>query len=118
MKNLAPDITRQRLLIEGIFSTDLDEERIAAYLSGIAQHLALRTYGQPTIHATRGEGKAENEGFDAFIPLIDSGISLYVWSAKKFFAVLLFTCKHFDTENAVAYTRRFFSAEQIVHRSF
>lgn len=118
MKNLAPDITRQRLLIEGTFSTDLDEEKIAAYLSGIAEHLSLRTYGQPTIHATSGEGKAANEGFDAFIPLIDSGISLYVWSGKKFFAVLLFTCKHFNTDKALAYTRRFFEAGEIVHQSF
>lgn len=118
MKNLAPDITRQRLLIEGIFSSSVDEESIAAYLSGLAEHLSLRTYGQPTIHATSGEGKAENEGFDAFIPLIDSGISLYVWSEQTFFAVLLFTCKRFDTENAVAYTRQFFGAEQIVHQSF
>ena len=57
----------------------------------------------------------KNEGFDAFIPLIDSGISLYVWSEKRFFASLLFTCKEFDSEDAVSYTRDFFRAEEIVH---
>ena len=118
MKNLAPDITRQRLLIEGTFSADLDRGRIEAYLFGIAEHLGLRTYGDPTVHATSGAGKAENEGYDAFIPLIDSGISLYVWSKKKFFASLLFTCKTFDSEDAVSYTREFFRADQIAHLVF
>ena len=118
MKNLAPEITRQRLLIEGKFSVDLDQDRIEAYLSGIAQHLELRTYGSPTIHATGGAGKSDNEGYDAFIPLIDSGISLYVWSNKKFFATLLFTCKEFDVEDAVSYTREFFQAKEIEQLSF
>jgi hypothetical protein len=27
-----------------------------------------------------GMGKTENAGFDAFVPLIDSGISAYIWS--------------------------------------
>lgn len=118
MKDLAPDITRQRILIEGKFLANLDQDRIEAYLSGIAEHLNLRTYGRPTVHATGGAGKVQNEGFDAFIPLIDSGISLYVWSEKRFFASLLFTCKLFDEEAAVSYTRDFFQAEDIAHLSF
>jgi S-adenosylmethionine decarboxylase len=118
IKNLAPDILRQRLLIEGTFSVDIDKDKIAAYLSGLAEHLELRTYGKPTIHATSGAGKAENEGFDAFVPLIDSGISLYVWSEKRFFATLLFTCKEFSNEDAVSYTREFFQTGETAHLSF
>ena len=118
MKNLAPDILRQRLLIEGFFSTDIDEAGVAAYLSGIAQHLDLRTYGEAAIHTTGGAGKAGNEGYDAFIPLIDSGISLYVWSQKKFFAALLFTCKAFDEHEAISYTQEFFAATEVAHTSF
>ena len=118
MKDLAPGITRQRLLIEGKFTADIEEAKIAAYLSGIAEHLDLRTYGDATIHATGDEGSVENAGYDAFIPLIDSGISLYVWSEQKFFAVLLFTCKRFSEDDAIAYTRDFFEAAEVVHRSF
>lgn len=118
LKDLAPDITRQRLLIEGKFIADIDQAKVEDYLKGIAQHLNLRTYGEPTVHVTSGEGKLENEGIDAFIPLIDSGISLYVWSEKKFFASLLFTCKEFNNTAAVSFTRKFFNAEEIVHSSF
>ncbi len=118
MKDLAPDIVRQRLLIEGIYTADVDQGAVERYLSGIAAHLNLRTYGAPVVHAPGGAGKGENEGFDAFIPLIDSGISLYVWSRKRFFAAVLFTCKAFDADAAVQFTREFFGATAVENQAF
>jgi S-adenosylmethionine/arginine decarboxylase-like enzyme len=118
MRDLAPDIVRQRLLIEGCYTADIDSHSVEQYLLGVAAHLDLRTYGRPVVHAPGGAGKQDNEGFDAFIPLIDSGISLYVWSRKRFFAVVLFTCKGFDTGRALQYTREYFGAAQLEHRSF
>lgn len=122
MKDLAPDIVRQRLLIEGLYSRDVDRTAVEAYLIEIAAHLGLRTYGLPVVHSTAhapGDGgKAENQGFDAFIPLIDSGISLYVWSQKRFFATVLFTCKRFDVNEALRFTRNYFVATDLEHRPF
>jgi len=118
MRDLAPDIVRQRLLIEGLYTAEVDSEAVEQYLLGIAAHLGLRTYGRPIVHAPGGAGKADNEGFDAFIPLIDSGISLYVWSRKRFFAAVLFTCKSFDIDRALQYTDAYFGATQLEHRSF
>jgi S-adenosylmethionine decarboxylase len=91
---------------------------VEGYLHGIAAHLDLRTYGAPIVHAPEGAGKAENEGFDAFIPLIDSGISLYVWCAEAFFASVLFTCKAFDVDRALNFTRQHFAASALEHRIF
>ena len=96
----------------------MDEQRISAYLSGIAHELELRAYDSATIHATAGVGKADNQGYDAFMPLIDSGISLYVWSKQKFFASLLFTCKTFNDEDAVAFTKKYFEATDIEFMRF
>jgi len=118
MRDLAPDITRQRLLIEGHFAAAVDRPAVERYLLGLAAHLDLTTYGTPVIHSPAGAGKPENQGFDAFVPLIDSGISLYVWSARRFFAVVLFTCKRFDVERALEFTRHRFEAPELEHRSF
>ena len=118
MKDLAPDIVRQRLLIEGLYTATIDKAAVEKYLIDIAAHLGLQTYGQPIVHAPSGAGKDENEGFDAFIPLIDSGISLYVWSRKRFFAAVLFTCKKFDVGAALVFTKAHFGARDIEHRSF
>ena len=108
MKNLAPEIFRQRLLIEGYYTIDVTRETLAAYLTGVAAHLGLRAYGEPAIFSPGGEGKAENQGFDAFLPLVDSGISAYVWTGRKFVSILLYTCKGFDEVSAVDYTRQHF----------
>ena len=118
MRDLAPDILRQRLLIEGFYTATVDSVVVEKYLVDLAKHLNLRTYGKPIVHAPGGLGKEENAGFDAFIPLIDSGISLYVWSKKRFFATVLFTCKSFDVQEALHFTRSYFAAKEIEHRSF
>ena len=106
MKNLAPEIFRQRLLIEGYYSEEVTRESLAGYLAGIAAHLGLRAYGEPAIFSPGGEGKAENQGFDAFLPLVDSGISAYVWTSRKFVSIFLYTCKGFDEGAAIEFTRR------------
>ena len=114
----APEIVRQRLLVEGYFTTEVDEVRVEGFLHGIAHHLGLRTYGWPVIFAPGGKGRDENQGYDAFLPLIDSGISLYVWTGPRFVATVLFTCKAFDDDAAVAYTKDYFGLETLERRSF
>ena len=118
MKNIAPNIVRQRLLIEGFFSEVVTRKILSDYLYGVAAHLGLRTYGEPTIFSPAGVGKEENQGFDAFIPLIDSGISAYIWSKDRFFSIILYTCKNFDEEKALAYTKKYFDADKIEHLAF
>lgn len=118
MRDLAPDILRQRLLIEGRFRVDVDAAAVSACLRGLARHLGLRTYGEPIVHSPAGEGSAQNQGFDAFIPLIESGISLYVWSARRFFALVVFSCKRFDNRQAVDFVHDFFDADALEWQAF
>jgi hypothetical protein len=117
--NIAPGIFRQRLLIEGFFAREIDEQAVRDYLLGIAAHLGLRTYGDPVVFSPgAGTGRAENAGFDAFVPLIDSGISGYFWTTQKFLSVLLYTCKGFDERAALAYTRTYFEIGRTVTHAF
>jgi hypothetical protein len=118
MRDLAPDITRQRILIEGHFSIKVDEQVIRSFFETLTSDLDLRTYGVPTVFAPGGEGREENEGYDAFAPLIDSGISLYVWSRPRFLSVVAFTCKHFDELTAVQTTSSFFGIADAEWTSF
>jgi S-adenosylmethionine decarboxylase len=111
MKNIAPDVFRQRLLLEGFWTIKVDEENVRRYLLDLAAHLGLRTYGDPVIFSpSSGMGREENAGYDAFVPLIDSGISGYFWSKQKFFSIVIYTCKGFDEDAAATFTRQFFNA--------
>ena len=119
MKDLAPHITRQRLLVEGLYTIEVDRGAVDRYLHGVAAHLGLRTYGAATIFSPGGEGKAENQGFDAFLPLIDSGISLYIWSSARFLSAILYTCRRFDEAAATEFTQRYFVVQgEIASLSF
>jgi S-adenosylmethionine decarboxylase len=118
MRDLAPDIVRQRILIEGFYTISIDEEVIGEFFGRVTERLDLRTYDLPVVFAPGGEGRQDNEGYDAFVPLIDSGISLYVWTGPRFLSVVAFTCKAFDAEAAVAVTREFFAMTDTEHSSF
>ena len=118
MKNLAPNIKRQRLLIEGFYDIQVDRSIIENYFIGITEHLQLKMYGEPIIFSPGGEGKEENQGYDAFVPLIDSGISVYIWSSSKFLSLIIYTCKDFDEQKAIEFTNNFRKLHEIESFSF
>ncbi len=118
MKNLAPKIVRQRLLIEGFYHISVNKETIEEYFEKVTKSLNLKAYGKPTIFSPEGVGKKENQGYDAFIPLIDSGISLYVWGSSKFLSLIVYTCKSFDEKTAIETTKNFFDISEIASQSF
>lgn len=119
MKNLAPDITRKRLIVEGYFTNEMIvEATIEEFFDSLCNTLNLRKYGKPIIFSPGGKGKKENQGFDAFIPLIDSGISLYIWSNKKFFSCIIFTCKDFNAKKAITHIQDFFQSSEIEFKLF
>lgn len=118
MKNLAPHITRQRLLIEGFYNIHVDKEVITTYYETITKALGLRTYGPPIIHHPSGQGKEINQGFDCFVPLIDSGIYVGAWTNEKFFSTIIYTCKKFDEKKAIEVTKKFWNIDTIATHSF
>lgn len=120
MENIAPDIFRQRLLVEGFYTIHIDADVVKTFLLELAQALDLRIYGDPIVFSpTSGMGKDENAGYDAFVSLIDSGISAYIWTARQFFSVVLYTCKGFEKDDAIQFIERFFATESdTVHLSF
>jgi hypothetical protein len=113
MINLAPDIFRQRLLMEGIYTIAIDRDALVRYMTGLAAHLELRAYAEPVIYTPAGVGTEANQGFDAFLPLVDSGIAAYVWSAARLFSVILYTCRGFEPTRAIAFTREFFGSDAV-----
>ena len=112
LTTIAADIFRKRLLVEGYFKIEVTEDSLRAYFARITSELGLRTYGEPTIHRTSGAGKDVNEGFDGFVPLIDSGIYVGVWVNPRFVSTIVYTCADFDDEKAVNVIAEFFQLSE------
>ena len=113
LTNIAPEIFRKRLLIEGYFGIEVTAQTLSDYFSHITSELGLRTYGAPIIHATSGQGKTVNEGFDGFVPLVDSGIYIAVWVNPKFLSNIIYTCGEFDEHKAVDVVKEFFQLREL-----
>lgn len=112
LTTIAPEIYRKRLLVEGYFRSQVTHDALLAYFECITRELGLRTYGEPIIHRTSGEGKSANEGYDGFVPLIDSGIYIAAWINPRFLSTVIYTCADFDEDRAVAVVRRFFQLDE------
>lgn len=113
LTNIAPDILRKRLLIEGFYTKEVSVDHLREYFSHITSELGLRTYGEPIIHQTSGKGKEINQGYDAFVPLIDSGIYIGVWVNQRFLSTILYTCADFDDQKAVRLVKEFFQMSEL-----
>lgn len=123
VRDLAPEVFRQRHLIEGRFSVELDEAAVQDYLLGLAGALGMTPYGDPIVFSPdamieSGTGRKENAGYDAFLPLVDSGISAYFWTGPKFFSVVVYTCAGFDPEAGLTFTRQALGAGELVEAGF
>lgn len=118
MKDLAPDIYRQRLLIEGIYERTVDEAAVVAYFETLLPRLGMTAAGDPIVNCSLGKGKVENQGIEAFIPLIESGIALYTWESSRFLSLIVYTCKAYDNDTALAITQDFFQLSEMQYKPF
>lgn len=118
MKDLAPHIYRQRLLIEGLYERAVDEKAVLDFFDTILKGLNMTAAGQPIVNSSLGKGKVENQGIEAFIPLIESGIALYSWESSRFLSLIIYTCKPYDDATAKEITRTFFGLTEMQSKSF
>lgn len=113
MKDLAPDIHRQRLVIEGIPKKPIDDKAIKDYLEKLSEQLDMKMLIEAITHLS---GKY---GWAGWIHWESSGAHFYAWDRPKiFFSVDIYTCKEFENKKAIDFTKKYFEASSIVHKSF
>lgn len=113
MEDLAPQIQRQRLVIEGYPRQVIDDEQIKTYLSELSTILEMHQLIPAVTHCS------DRYGWAGWIHWENSGAHFYAWETPLlFFSVDIYTCKPFDPAVAENFTKTFFEADRIVSRSF
>lgn len=113
MKDLAPDIYRQRLVIEGYPRRPITDSDIRTYLRLLSEETEMTQLMEPVTHSS------PTYGWAGWIHWETSGAHFYAWDQPRlFFSVDIYTCKHFDPVRAVEFTRSFFEADEIEYREF
>lgn len=113
MRDLAPMIHRQRLVVEGIPAAPITAEAITSYLSGLSSVCGMVTLIEPVTH------RSERYGWAGWIHWETSGAHFYAWEQPLlFFSVDVYTCRAFSVPDVVEYTRDYFAAREIVAKAF
>jgi S-adenosylmethionine decarboxylase len=112
VRDLAPHIHRQRLVIEGTPADVITAEEISEYLSRLSVELDMIEILAPVLH------QSDLYGWAGWIHWETSGAHFYAWDDPKFFSVDIYTCKPFLAEDAVRFTEKFFAASEIVFKEF
>jgi len=111
MKDLAPTIYRQRLVIEGYPRQAITASQIKDYLAKLSDVLEMKTLITPVTH------RSDKYGWAGWIHWETSGAHFYAWEQPLlFFSVDIYTCKAFDPEEAERFTKSYFDASTIVAR--
>lgn len=87
---LAPEIFRQRLVVEG-FSNTLTLPNIRGVLHALSRKLKMEVIGD-----IANTYNIEVGGWAAWIHWTTSGAHMYTWDEKKFFSIDIYTCKEFN----------------------
>lgn len=112
MPDLAPEIYRQRLVVEGTVTEPITREQIVDYLSRLSGVLDMVTILDPVTHSS------DRYGWAGWIHWETSGAHFYAWDQPRlFFSVDIYTCKPFSNDVAAAFTRDYFDALEVVHRA-
>ena len=113
MEDLAPEIHRQRLVIEGYSPRSISAGQIEGYLSRLSTVLDMRALTVPVTHASPLYGWA------GWIHWETSGAHFYAWdNPRLFFSVDIYTCKPFDEARAVRFTQQYFTSPRVVSKGF
>lgn len=108
MRDLAPGIHRQRLVVEGCPARPISAGAVVEYLDRLSDVLGMIRLIDPVTHRSEKYGEA------GWVHWETSGAHLYAWETPQLFvSVDIYTCKAFSVEAAVEFTRAFFDLRSV-----
>ncbi len=112
-RDLAPQILRQRLVVEGTCAEPIHALHIRQYLNRLANVCEMRALTRPVTH------RSPRYGWAGWIHWETSGAHFYAWDQPVlFFSVDVYTCKAFDPDRVIDFTAQYFDTDNIVGRAF
>tara|TARA_Y100000817_G_scaffold269453_1_gene227029 strand:- start:2836 stop:3213 length:378 start_codon:yes stop_codon:yes gene_type:complete len=105
-KDLAPMITRRRLVIEGLINNNLTNSIIVDYMNNLSNVMNMTIVTNPKTNYV-------NEyGWSAYMSWKESGMHVYTWEETNerpnFISIDIYTCKDFDLDKVIDFTKKSF----------
>jgi len=108
---LAPNLIRQRIVIEGTTDKIVEPEQSKDYLLKLAEFTKMEVLGSPVAYT------AHDMGYGGWIHWKTSGCHFYSYPTNPpLFTVDCYTCKPFSAKEATDFTKEYFNAIEIVYK--
>jgi len=107
MKDLAPDIFRKRMVVEGTLKRPFEPLEMIGYCRRITDVLKMTRISSPFC------SHDAKYGWCAYMHWKESGIHIYSWGRRTppFFSIDIYTCKDFSELDVVKFTKSYFIDE-------
>jgi S-adenosylmethionine decarboxylase len=113
VQNLAPEICRQRLVVEGLCHQSIDAESIRGFLSQLSTTIDMVALMEPVTH------QSPQYGWAGWIHWETSGAHFYAWNVPRlFFSVDVYACKSFSVDAVVELAKEWFNTTDVLSKGF
>jgi S-adenosylmethionine/arginine decarboxylase-like enzyme len=104
--DLAPMITRRRLIVEATLDTLPPQETISEYMIELSNVMNMTIVSNPSFNYE------EDYGLAAYMCWKESGMHVYTWkeadNRPNFVSIDIYTCKDFELKDVINFTKNRF----------
>ena len=109
--DLAPNIIRKRLVIEGISEEIFTKENMKNYMIQLSEIMNMTIVSEPTFNYD------EKYGLSSYMCWKESGMHIYTWkktnNRPNFFSIDIYTCKDFNVNDIIKFTSNSFPIKEL-----
>ena len=116
MKDLCPQIRRQRLSVEAIVAPEnMNELAVRSFAKRLTDEIGMTPMCEPTVCSfdeTFKDGKFV--GVTLVQPWMESALQIHTWDEYRLLSVDVYSCKSFDPHNVVKLVAEWFRPRELV----
>ncbi len=111
--DLAPQILRQRLRMEGNYSIQVDGDTVSRYLNKLSELLGMEITHGPEIQNDAEIINPIHKGFEGIMMMSGASTHAYTWELGNFFSIDVYSCKSYDMSAILEFTKMFFEVTRL-----
>ena len=119
MKDLEPAIHRQRLIIEGHYDIEFNGDVVKDYLAKLSEILDMTIFSGPFCWPPDkwNHPEVDLHDWNGFVAWTESGCHVYAFPKHRFFTSDIYSCKAFNNNRVVEFTKEFIKSEDLVFQA-
>lgn len=116
MKNLCKQIFRKRLIIEAKYEINMNDIIIEDYIKKLSKNIWMTIILWPIVKDLAWEINSIHKWYEWIAIWAESWISLYTWNNFNFMTLDIYSCKDFNVNEILNFTKIFFELSEIEYK--